>query len=80
MTEDTTGGVPPWGSAESSTPRSSTPERVELTCPVCGGTSFTEEEGKVETRWGMSKHVLTMRICQRCSHVLFFYQGGAGAW
>ncbi|WP_420113893.1 hypothetical protein [Pseudactinotalea sp.] len=80
MTQDATGGVPPWGSPDSSpTPRSA-PDRVELQCPVCNGTSFREEEGKVETRWGMSKHVLTMRVCQSCAHVLFFYQGGAGSW
>jgi len=23
----------------------------------------------------MSSHVLTMKVCDRCSHVLLFYQG-----
>lgn len=75
MTHD----MPAWGSPEPEPqqPVVSHPSPGRgLTCPVCSGVSFTEEEGKIETRWGMSKHVLTMKVCQGCGHVLFFYQAG----
>lgn len=75
--------MPVWGSPE---PHRDQPEPAdpgparELVCPVCRGTTFSEEEGKIETRWGMSNHVLTMRVCQRCSYVLFFRPSGAPSW
>lgn len=79
MVQDANGSVPPWGSPETTEP--SPPSGAEprmLSCPACSGTTFNDEEGRVETRWGMSKHNLTMKVCRRCSHVMFFYQDGGG--
>ncbi len=74
------GSVPPWGSADHR-PEASRPPvpgepqgRRELICAVCGGADFAEEEGRLNTKWGMGGHILTMRICQGCGNVLFFYQ------
>lgn len=75
--------MPAWGSPEPERAQPAPPDPSsahELVCPVCQGTSFTEEEGRIETRWGMSNHVLTMRVCQRCSYVLFFRPSGASSW
>ena len=80
MTQD----VPAWGSPPPEPTRADQQQPVlgrprpgsGVTCPLCGGGSFREEEGKVETRWAMGHHILTMKVCQGCSHVLFFYQGG----
>lgn len=73
---------PPWGSPDQEPARpvlGDTPPPVELRCPVCSGTSFDEEEGRMQTRWGMGSHIFTIRICHRCKHALFFYQrGGTG--
>ena len=75
--------APPWGSPGAEPP----PQPVlgleqpssELVCPVCRGSSFRDEEGRLQTRWGMSSHVLTMKVCDRCSYVLLFHQGSGMA-
>ena len=73
--------VPPWGSPEPSVPvqHSQEPQSGGLTCPVCGGTSFRQEEGRMQNRWGMGSHIFTIRICDRCSHSLIFHQGSGMA-
>jgi uncharacterized protein len=45
-----------------------------LTCPLCGGTSFTEETGRISTRWAFASHRLILKICSSCSLVLQFYE------
>lgn len=78
-----TNDVPAWGSPEPDRQEpvlgqpSSAPE---LTCPVCSGVSFTEEEGRMQTRWGMGSHIFTIRVCDTCRHTLFFHQGGGMAF
>lgn len=72
------GGAPPWGSSDSVgqggyQPRDVEPDPDVLRCPVCRGVHFREEEGRLQTRWGMGSHILTMKICRRCGNVLFFY-------
>jgi len=85
MTHD----VPPWGSPEPDraepvdhpNQRAGRPSHVpELTCPVCSGVSFSEEEGRMQTRWGMGSHIFTIQVCNRCSHALLFHQGGGMAF
>lgn len=73
--------VPPWGSPEPPAPaqQDREPPGGGLTCPVCGGGSFRQEEGRLQTRWGMGSHIFTIRICDRCSHSLLFYQSGGMA-
>ena len=44
-------------------------------CPLCGNDSFEREEGKLDSRWGMTAHRVTMLICERCRYVLQFYEG-----
>ncbi|WP_329091754.1 MULTISPECIES: hypothetical protein [unclassified Streptosporangium] len=45
----------------------------ELACPLCHGTEFQREEGRLAGRWGMTSHRLTLMICVRCRYILQFY-------
>ncbi|MBI4674984.1 MAG: hypothetical protein HY741_25365 [Chloroflexi bacterium] len=45
------------------------------TCPLCGGTTFRHEEGRIESRWGMSVFIFRLLICERCKFVLHFDKG-----
>lgn len=45
----------------------------QLTCPLCGGTSFQQEESREESRWGFTSHRMTLMICNRCTYVMHFY-------
>lgn len=44
-----------------------------LTCPLCQGTEFQQEESRQDSRWGFTSHRMTLKICQRCRYVLHFY-------
>jgi uncharacterized protein len=37
-----------------------------LVCPLCHGTEFDQEEGRMDSRWGLTSHKLVLKICQRC--------------
>ncbi len=45
----------------------------QLECPVCHGTSFTQETGRMEGRYGYSTHIIDMMICSTCNYVFCFY-------
>ncbi len=45
----------------------------QLTCPLCQGTDFQQEESRQESRWGFTTHRMTLLICTRCRYVLHFY-------
>lgn len=45
------------------------------TCPLCGGRSFRQERGKLDSEWGITAHRVLMLVCETCSHVLPFYEG-----
>ncbi len=49
--------------------------RAQLRCPVCGGTEFEREEGRIDSRWGMTSHKLVLMICVQCGLVLQFSAG-----
>jgi hypothetical protein len=49
--------------------------RRVLTCPVCEGTAFTREEGRIDSRWGLTSHKLVLMICDQCRLVLQFSAG-----
>ena len=49
--------------------------RAQLTCPVCGGTQFERQQGRMDSRWGMTSHKLVLMICQRRRLVLQFSAG-----
>jgi uncharacterized protein len=46
-----------------------------LKCPLCGGLEFEQQEGRMDSRWGITSHKLVMQICQRCGLVLQFFAG-----
>lgn len=50
-------------------------KRAKLTCPVCGSTDFDREQGRMDSRWGLTSHKLVLMICQRCRLVLQFSAG-----
>jgi hypothetical protein len=43
------------------------------TCPLRGNRTFQQEEERTDSRWGLTTHVKTLLICQRCRFVLTFY-------
>lgn len=45
----------------------------QLTCPLCTCQEFQREEGRLDSRWGFTSHVLTLMICMRCRFILHFY-------
>jgi uncharacterized protein len=46
-----------------------------LECPLCKGTEFDRERGRMDSRWGMTSHKLVLMICRRCGLVLQFSAG-----
>ena len=46
-------------------------------CPLCKGRSFQREEGRLDSMWGFSSHVMTLLICEKCQFVLQFYDGNS---
>jgi len=46
-----------------------------LECPLCKGTEFDQEQGRMDSRWGMTSHKLVLMICKRCGLVLQFSAG-----
>ena len=46
-----------------------------LKCPLCGGQQFDEQKGRVDSRWGITRHKLVLKICSNCGLVLQFSAG-----
>lgn len=44
------------------------------TCPLCGGRSFRQEEGRLDSLWGLTSHKLLLLVCERCRFVMHFYR------
>jgi len=51
----------------------SQPDQRQLVCPLCACTEFQQEAGRLESKWGMTKHRVILMICQRCRYILHFY-------
>ncbi len=49
--------------------------RPVLRCPLCQGTEFDTQRGRLDSRWGITSHKVVMKICQRCGLVLQFSAG-----
>jgi transcription elongation factor Elf1 len=49
--------------------------KQRLTCPLCQHTEFDREQGRMDSRWGITSHKLVLMICQRCGLVLQFSAG-----
>ena len=47
----------------------------QLRCPLCEGTQFDRQQGRMDSRWGITSHKLVLMICQRCGLVLQFSAG-----
>ncbi|MCW2922323.1 MAG: hypothetical protein JWL76_2197 [Thermoleophilia bacterium] len=48
---------------------------AQPTCLFCGHDQFTEEIGKLDTRWGMEAHKMRLLICRRCAFTMSFSLG-----
>jgi hypothetical protein len=53
--------------------------RPVLKCPLCGGLEFEQQQGRMDSRWGITSHKLVLQICKRCGLVLQF-SAGRGIW
>jgi len=53
--------------------------KQSLKCLICGNTTFDREEGRIDSRWGITSHKLVMMICLRCGFVHQF-SAGRGIW
>jgi hypothetical protein len=47
--------------------------RPRVACPLCHGTEFDSQKGRLDSRWGITSHRMTLLICRRCRYVLHFY-------
>ena len=50
-------------------------ERKKLVCPLCQGTEFKKQEGKMDSKWGFTAHKITLMICKNCRFILSFSKG-----
>ena len=46
-----------------------------LKCPLCEGAEFDRQQGRMDSRWGITSHKLVLQICRRCGLVLQFSAG-----
>ncbi|MFW9935834.1 MAG: hypothetical protein ACFFDU_10100 [Candidatus Thorarchaeota archaeon] len=49
--------------------------KQHLTCPLCGNTQFKKEEGRMDSKWGMTSHKITLMICENCRFIMQFSKG-----
>lgn len=47
----------------------------QLKCPLCEGRDFDRQQGRMDSRWGITSHKLVLMICKRCGLVLQFSAG-----
>ncbi|MGD9130210.1 MAG: hypothetical protein PVH73_01385 [Candidatus Bathyarchaeota archaeon] len=50
-------------------------EKKKLVCPLCKGTDFEKQEGKMDSKWGITAHKITLMICKNCRFILSFSKG-----
>jgi uncharacterized protein len=46
-------------------------------CPLCNGQSFSQEEGRLDSKWGFTSHRMILLICEQCQFILHFYNGNS---
>jgi len=49
--------------------------RHHLRCPLCGNLDFDREEGRIDSRWGVTSHKVVMMVCRNCGLILQFTAG-----
>jgi predicted nucleic-acid-binding Zn-ribbon protein len=42
-------------------------------CTLCGCQEFQKEEGRLDSKWGLTNHKLVLLVCQQCRFVMHFY-------
>jgi hypothetical protein len=53
--------------------RDATEQGGTPTCPLCGHRDFQRHEGRLDSRWGLTSHRMTLLVCKRCRFILHFY-------
>ena len=48
---------------------------MELKCPLCGSNNFKKEVGKMDSKWGVTAHKVTLMICKQCQYIMQFSKG-----
>ena len=46
-------------------------------CPLCNGQDFSQEEGRLDSKWGFTTHKMILLICNQCQFILHFYDGNS---
>ncbi|MFX1509207.1 MAG: hypothetical protein ACFFBR_02780 [Promethearchaeota archaeon] len=49
--------------------------KQQLTCPLCGNTTFRKEEGRMDSKWGFTSHKITLMVCEQCRFIMQFSKG-----
>ncbi len=49
--------------------------KQHLECPLCGGSQFRKEEGRMDSKWGVTSHRITLLICEQCRFIMQFSKG-----
>ncbi|UCE15253.1 MAG: hypothetical protein JSV12_05025 [Candidatus Bathyarchaeota archaeon] len=49
--------------------------KKELVCPLCQNTEFEKQEGKIDSKWGVTAHKIILMICKNCRFILSFSKG-----
>jgi len=50
-------------------------EKRHLVCPLCQGTDFEKQEGKMDSKWGFTAHKIVMMVCRNCQFIMSFSKG-----
>jgi hypothetical protein len=50
-------------------------ENKKLECPLCQNTDFEKQEGKMDSKWGLTAHKVILMICKKCRFILSFSKG-----
>ncbi|MBU7004354.1 MAG: hypothetical protein HXS50_02220 [Theionarchaea archaeon] len=50
-------------------------KQQQLKCPLCGSYNFEKQEGKMDSKWGLTAHRVTLMICSNCKFVMTFSKG-----
>jgi len=49
--------------------------KKKLVCPLCKSQEFTQEQGKIDSKWGLTAHKITLQICNKCGFIMQFSRG-----
>jgi len=49
--------------------------KQQLQCPLCSGTHFHREQGRMDSKWGFTSHKIVLMICENCRYIMQFSKG-----